>query len=315
MLFNLARGTALDGLRSIPARRGAILRPLLGVSRAEILAYDKENRLAFVTDSTNDCLDYSRNRIRHEVLPALTAASPSCVDSMARSARLFARDADYLDGEAARAYEALVLDGALDTKKAQNLHKALLSRVLRLLYNQNDIPSLESVHLEHLRDLIGQGDENFTVCLPRCAAVCKRGVLRFEEKPEQPPAFSLPITLGEPINLPSGECLLVTSEEQPPGFPTQPLALLNAAALDGKTLLVRSRKAGDAILYFKKTHKVKRVIADAKLDAREKARLFFLCAGNTVLYIRALATADAAYFRGGDAIRVFCRDIQNKGDA
>ena len=320
MLFNLGRGTALDGLCSIPARRGDILRPLLGVRREEILAYNEENRLEFVTDSTNQSLDYSRNRIRHNVLPALTEIAPSCVDNMARSAALLARDADYLDGEAKRAYEVLVSDGALDTKKAQNLHRALLSRVVKLLYNQSKLPHREGVHLENLHieqlcDRIEKGDTDFTLDLPACAAVCSRGLLRFVKEPPRPPAFCFPLTIGVPIDLPSGECLLVTTEAEPKDFPQKPLAVLDAGAFRGKPCFVRSRKEGDTIVYFKKTHKVKRVIADAKLDAGQKAKLFFLSAGDTVLYIRATATADSAYFRGGEPLRVFCRNIQNKGDA
>lgn len=320
MIFNLARGSALDGLCSIPARRGEILRPLLGVSREEILAYNNENRLSFVTDSTNESLDYSRNRIRHGVLPAIAETTPACIDNMARAAALLTRDADYLDGEAMRAYEVLVSNGALNTKKAQNIHRALLSRVIKLLYNQSDLPRREGVHLEslHIEQLcarIESGYADFELSLPGCAAVCSRGLLRFVKKPTAPPEFCFPLTIGVPLDLPSGECLLVTTEAQPDGFPKEPLAVLDADAFCNGNCFVRSRKVGDTIVYFKKTHKVKRVIADAKLDAEQKARLFFLTSGDTVLYIRATATADAAYFSGGKPLRIFCRNTQNKGDA
>ena len=62
-------------------------------------------------------------------------------------------------------------------------------------------------------------------------------------------------------------------------------------------------------------YEAKRVIADAKLTPPEKVRLFFLAAGDTVLYIRALATADAAFYRGGDAMRLYIKSEESKGDA
>ena len=95
----------------------------------------------------------------------------------------------------------------------------------------------------------------------------------------------------------------------------RPAAVFAADAFAGETALVRSRRDGDTIRYFGITHKAKRVIADAKLTPPEKARLFFLAAGDTVLYIRALATADAAFYRGGDAMRLYIKSEENKGDA
>ena len=71
VLWNLVRGAGLSGLCGIPVRRGGIIRPLLGCSRAQIEAYCAENQLAYVTDSTNLTAAYTRNRIRLEVMPIL----------------------------------------------------------------------------------------------------------------------------------------------------------------------------------------------------------------------------------------------------
>ena len=74
VLFRLARGTSLQGLDVFPAQKG-LLRPLLGVTRARIDEYIQENALPFREDETNADVAFSRNRIRHEVLPALERAS------------------------------------------------------------------------------------------------------------------------------------------------------------------------------------------------------------------------------------------------
>ncbi len=71
ILYNLCRGSGLAGLGGIQPVRGRIIRPLLGVSRQEILAYLKEQGLTYCEDSTNQSNDYTRNRMRHIILPAM----------------------------------------------------------------------------------------------------------------------------------------------------------------------------------------------------------------------------------------------------
>ena len=314
MLFHLSRGTGLDGLCSIPARRESIVRPLLDVRRDEILAYLAAAGQDYVTDSTTLSALYSRNHIRHAVLPALTAVAPQAVDSMARTAKLLRADADYLDTEARRIYPTIVKGGALDTEKAQNIHRALLSRVLRMLYNESCGTVPGCTHIDALCDKILAGCRDFRLSLPGAAAAASHGHLRFSAAECGVQDFSLPLRPNVPVTLPWGETLLLTRGEMPEGFPGVPAAVFAAAAFDGD-IVVRSRRDGDTIRYFGITHKAKRVIADAKLTPPEKVRLFFLAAGDTVLYIRALATADAAFYRGGDAMRLYIKSEESKGDA
>ena len=81
LLFRLARGTSAAGLNVFPARAG-IVRPLLGVTRAQIDAYVTEHALPFVEDESNADVTFSRNRIRHNVLPELERAVPGARDNL-----------------------------------------------------------------------------------------------------------------------------------------------------------------------------------------------------------------------------------------
>ena len=71
ILHNLFRGSGLGGLKGIPYVRGNVIRPLLDVSREDIVAYLMERGLSWVEDSTNHTDHYTRNRIRLEILPAV----------------------------------------------------------------------------------------------------------------------------------------------------------------------------------------------------------------------------------------------------
>jgi tRNA(Ile)-lysidine synthase len=90
VLYRIIRGTGLDGLAGIPVmREGLFVRPLLEVSRAEILSYAAMHRLEWVEDSSNAKPVYWRNRIRRQLLPELeTAYNPQVKNALIRLADL-----------------------------------------------------------------------------------------------------------------------------------------------------------------------------------------------------------------------------------
>lgn len=85
ILINLCRGTGIKGLTGIKPINENILRPLLECSRTEILKYIEDNQLGFRTDSTNNSLDYVRNKIRHQVIPVLKKINPSFLETMSEN--------------------------------------------------------------------------------------------------------------------------------------------------------------------------------------------------------------------------------------
>lgn len=87
MLMNLIRGTGINGLRGIAPRRGRIIRPLLCLSREEVVGYLQGIGQDYVTDSTNLCDDFTRNKVRLHILPALREINPSVVDALLNTAR------------------------------------------------------------------------------------------------------------------------------------------------------------------------------------------------------------------------------------
>ena len=87
VLMNLCRGTGIKGLTGIRPVNGRILRPLLTKSREDILAYIKDNQLGYRTDSTNNSLDYTRNKIRHLVTPVMKEINPSFLKTVEENAR------------------------------------------------------------------------------------------------------------------------------------------------------------------------------------------------------------------------------------
>ena len=77
LFINMCRGTGIKGLTGIRPVKDKILRPLLSRSREEIIAYIEQNQLGYRTDSTNNSLDYVRNKIRHLIIPVCKEINPS----------------------------------------------------------------------------------------------------------------------------------------------------------------------------------------------------------------------------------------------
>jgi tRNA(Ile)-lysidine synthase len=136
MLLNLSRGTGLDGMRGIPPVRGRIIRPLIEQSRPQIEAFCQQCSCLYVTDSSNACMDFSRNRLRSQVIPVLTSINSAFESAAGRMMRLAACDADYLEKSAKHMMDKASEPVGLNIDLIENLHPALRTRVIRMFLGQ-----------------------------------------------------------------------------------------------------------------------------------------------------------------------------------
>lgn len=94
VLLRLLRGAGLRGLGAMRPRDGAVVRPLLFTPKSEVLRFLQENDLAFRIDRSNVDPRFTRNRVRHELLPLLETFNPNIRGTLARTALLLANDAE-----------------------------------------------------------------------------------------------------------------------------------------------------------------------------------------------------------------------------
>lgn len=188
VLFNMARGCGIKGLCGIPPVRGKIIRPLIAVTREEVEAYCKKNNLEFVTDSTNLTDEYSRNKLRHNVVPVLKEINPALEKSISRMTENIICNVNYLD----RSSEKLIASASYDLHgqkmyKADilyNADEAVFSRVIaRLLEQFGIIP--EAVHISLIRDICKKSGA--VQIKGNIFAVSKQGYLRILKKSDNKP--------------------------------------------------------------------------------------------------------------------------------
>lgn len=157
VLMNLVRGTGLRGLCGIPRIRGNIVRPLLDCTRAEVEDYLGALGQPYCTDSTNLTDDYTRNRIRHDILPRLCALNPNFPGAMARMLpRLAAQQAltDCLAAQSAQQLQAAC--GGLSRQGLSALPEPVCDRLLLRLLEQNRLP-VSAAAVERMTETLRTG--------------------------------------------------------------------------------------------------------------------------------------------------------------
>ncbi len=159
ILMHFLRGSGLDGLRGIAAKRFVpgqkdqilLLRPLLGWNRAQILHFCEENKVPFVEDQSNQDLNYYRNRLRHTLMPQLDELNPAWRKNLLRNAQLAAQESHFLDQLAEEqlqsAFHAEDSEISLKREPFLALHQALQTRTIRKAV-QKLVPNLRDFGYE-----------------------------------------------------------------------------------------------------------------------------------------------------------------------
>lgn len=138
IILNLARGTGLKGLTGIPPVRGNIIRPLLEIKRSEIEEFLKSRRQGFVTDSTNLTEDYTRNKIRHKIIPVFEEINSSAVATTVKSSSTLRDENQFI--------EDAVRDACLKCRIGNSFtgldkfHKVIRRRCISELLSENGLP-------------------------------------------------------------------------------------------------------------------------------------------------------------------------------
>ncbi len=172
MLFHLFRGSGIKGLGSIQPIRDNIIRPILCLERGEIEDYLAVRKIAYCQDSTNEEDDYTRNRIRHHILPYVEKEIvQGCVSHMAQAAEMLSETEDYLKQQTQAALEECVEEQPdryeIMADKLKSYHPIIQKRILHHLVKQLSPhqKDISYVHIQELCSLFAK-EGNRVICLP-----------------------------------------------------------------------------------------------------------------------------------------------------
>lgn len=147
VLLHLVRGTGLKGLGGITPATQKLIRPMLTVTRQDVLDFLQEYCLKYVTDSSNETDTFLRNRLRHNVIPLLEAENPRLAENLSAMALNLRQDEAYLQQATTGCY-------TLDTEALRQMAPALRSRALERFLKDNGVREPEYRHIALAESLV-----------------------------------------------------------------------------------------------------------------------------------------------------------------
>ena len=283
-IFNLSRGSSLSGLCGIPYIRDIYIRPLLDCSRKEIEEYIKKNNLQYITDSTNLCDDYTRNKIRHNIVPLLFELNPSFENAFSKCNESLNDSKDYINGCAVDLLRKSRCDGYYDCSVFENEHIALKNQVISLVLKENNAKNISREHINGVSNLLPKGGSvdicgNVTVNIERKKMFF--GKLTKTENFEQ--AFDLN---SENIVTPYGEYEIKICTKKD-------LQIINKQDIDNfidcdkisTNAIVRNRRDGDSYQLPKRPNKsLKKLFNEKKIENRSRGEMLILSDDNGIVW-------------------------------
>ena len=285
--LNLTRGTGLQGLSGMAELRGRIVRPLLQVSREQIMEYIAENELEYRIDATNLETVYTRNKIRHNVVSQLMEINPSFLETMANNMRFIASAQGIVEAYAVEAYKHVVteegerirfdLNRLREFEGVDTLLFLWLNRygfgsdvVMQLYRSLNDIAGKQFYSATHR--IVG-GREYLECTMHNAECTMQNAEFTIDEKQ---------FTINDPIKLEVNEVDIVDFRL---------IKSANVACLDVDKLqyplVLRRWKRGDWFIPYgmKGRKKLSDFFADKKMNLIEKERVWLLVSGDDIVWI------------------------------
>ncbi len=293
ILWNLARGSGLRGMCGIRPVNGKVIRPLLEISREEIERYLQERGQGFCTDSTNLSDNYTRNRLRRNILPELEeSVNRQSRMHIAQAGERIRRAQEYLEGLAARrAGELSEYCGEELRVLAKDFcreEEVMQEYMLRIWLDRPGagMKDVGAVHLEEIKRLAA-GQPGRRIELPGGRCVRRTGpYLAFgmeeasEECREETP-------LAVPGESRWGKYLIITSLEpnKNQNIPEKKYTKWLDYDTIKNTIQLRSRKSGDYFTADGGHRKLKKYFIDEKVLREDRNKVLLLAEGSHILWV------------------------------
>ncbi len=337
VLLRLLRGAGTPGLAGIPPIRQNIIRPLIEVTRDEVLTYLQERGASFRTDPSNAKPLYTRNRIRSEVLPILKRFNPRIIETLAKEAGLLRAEDDALEaclanehpGALATAENGAIIDRDSLLAMPLAFRRRLLRKAVALC--KGDPAEISLTTIDEALTFLAAAATGRTMLLPGGITI-ERSYGRFLVGfPQSPVPFCVPLAV--PGTAAIGQLALELEAVGPmPGEgaprrnagPEQHDAAIPEiycwqAAFDydkiQTSLTVRNRRPGDRFHpagMGGKSKKIQDFLVDEKVPRRDRDRVALLCAGEDVLWVVGMRV-DERYQARENSARVLTVRVRPSG--
>lgn len=311
LLFNLFRGSGLKGLGSIRPVRERIIRPLLCLDRAEIEAYLEEKNIIFCIDSTNDEDTYTRNRIRHHIIPfAEEHVCRNVTAHLCDAADILAETEAFVQKQTTLAYKRCAI-GETDREQILDLNlfraeDAYLQKMVLLRCMEQLTPHRKDITKEHIEALLkittGSGSKEISLPYKLKAykeydrlVICHESKTAGQEPGSRKPEY-IPISVSVPgeVTVPGLGVLAFQYLDREEFFykkgqiiPEKTYTKWFDCDKITKVLVLRTRKEGDYLTINNNLQKksIKEYMINEKIPKVQRNHIYLLADGSHILWI------------------------------
>lgn len=268
VLMHMVRGTGLKGLGGITPKADGLIRPMLTVTRQEVLNFLEEYHLSYVQDSTNDSDDFLRNRLRHHVLPILQKENPCLSLSLSQMALRLRKDEENL-AQLAREKKTLKVEAL------RNMPDAIRSRVLAEILEDFGVKEPSAQQIKRLEDVVYSPKPSAKAEFPNGVEIGRcYGTFQLLHRTED---------FCQALPCP-GRVALIAKGLQVTCRPIQ--AGENIGFVPSGSLVVRSRKEGDRIRLSGGTKSLKKLFIDKKIPASVRNQILVISDDLGVIWVQ-----------------------------
>ena len=305
VIFNICRGSGLSGMCGIPSTRtceyGTVIRPILGMEKRDIIKYCQKNGLAFVTDSTNADTDYTRNKIRNDIIPILRQINSAAVKNAYRMTENLRADSVCLEGMANAFLNEAENNFSIPLPKLCGVSSSVANRALMNLYSTiANGRTLETTHIEALKALSQKGIPHSAISLPeKIEGVIENGALCLRKKEDKPVVvedYRIQLCNKENVILQTNAKIFIgNSHNEENVYKNSILLSIDFDKIEGE-LIARNRCTGDKIRMGGMNKSLKKLMCDKKIPLDIRARLPIICDSNGVLAVPFIGIRDGAKY-------------------
>ena len=249
ILMRIVRGSTLKGYsgfsRIVDKGDYKIIRPLITVTKDEILKFDEKNGIQYAIDESNNEDHYTRNRYRHTVLPFLKQEEPNIHKKFLKFSETLLKNSNYIDSVANKEFNKVFQNGNLDIDKFKSLDPVIQTKIIYNILEKiygDDLLIVGNAHVDLIFGLISSNKSNSVVHLPNNVIVVKSyNELTFSYDDDVNDQYE--IQIDEIVNLPNGKIIEKVDETNDTSNYT---IKLNSKEVT-LPLYVRNRRDGDKI--------------------------------------------------------------------
>lgn len=274
ILMRISRGSSLKGYsgfqKEVKIDNYKIIRPLISKTKQEILAYNKDNKIKYVTDLSNEKDTYTRNRYRKYILPFLKKEDPKIHEKFEKFSNVLLEYNSYIEKEAIKQMKEVYVQKTLNIKKYLKLEDIIKKKIINIILENiyhDDLMLITDIHADLIQKLIISDKANQTIHLPNDFLVVK-SYDSVVFKKEMVLKGNYEIDLSKYVNLPNGKNLeIVETSNLTNNF----ICRLNSKEIK-LPLHVRNRRDGDKIRLkgMLGSKKIKDIFIDEKIPMEER---------------------------------------------